>query len=240
MTDRRGLPLAQWTSLLSARESAEAATYRHPARRARTIASRVITKYLVTNPQTTEFRRLHAGAIRAAGKPEWTSVELLSGTAKSRVTATICQSGAALPGVWASASHCGFYSAACISRARVGLDLECIEPRRPEFCKGSFSAEERDWAASAGDREAVFTLLWSVKEAYLKASGRTDLSVWTFPRWTVRFHGAVERILQPEVDEEFVRVPAAIHGSGFSHAIEISAMRAGDMILATVHMGSGE
>src|SRR4030095_11495314 len=89
-----------------------------------------------------------------------------------------------------------------------------------------------------GDRdastEAAFTLLWSVKEAYLKASGRGDISVWAFPRWTVRFDDTVDGVFHAERGEEFVRVSGGIHGLAISQPLDIAAMRVDDMILATV------
>jgi phosphopantetheinyl transferase len=240
LVDRRELRLGRWTALLSDRERAETATYRHPARRAKALTSRVLTKYLVLHPELSEFRRLVASEIEAIKSSEWESVERLSGTAHARRGVSICRGGTVLPDLSASSSHCGPYTAACIShRCHIGLDLERIEPRRQEFYTHTFSAEEKDWAAgirghAGASLEAAFTLLWSVKEAYLKASGRHDLSVWTFPRWTVWFDGAVDEVLQPEPDERFVRVPGGIHSPGFSQSFEIAATRVDDMILATV------
>lgn len=239
LADRRELPLARWASLLSLREHAEASTYRYPVRRERTIASRVLAKYLVSKRWASDFRRLRAHEIEAVRSAELTSVELLSGTAGARVGATIIRGGRACSDVSASSSHCGAYTASCISQQRVGLDLERIEGRRQEFYKHSFSEDERGWvggihARAGASTEAAFTLLWSVKEAYLKGSDRRDLSVWTFPRWTVWFDDAVDRVLKPKPTEEFVKVSGGIHSLGFSQTFEITARRVGDMILATV------
>jgi hypothetical protein len=74
--------------------------------------------------------------------------------------------------------------------------------------------------------------LWSVKEAFLKASGRHDLSVWTFPRWTVRLDDFFGRALQ--FGKEFINVPGGIHHRDFSQVLGIAAMRVDDMILTTV------
>src|SRR5271169_1237863 len=148
LVDRRDLPLAKWMSRLSVRERAEVATYRHPARRARTITSRILAKYLVTQSDTAEFRQLRAAEIESAWTSEWRSVELLSGTSLARREATVFRGGNASSDVSASSSHCGPYTASCISRrCRVGVDLEIIEPRRQEFYAGMFSAEERNWVA---------------------------------------------------------------------------------------------
>src|SRR5262245_57532573 len=237
LVDRRELPLAEWTSVLSVRERMEAATYMHPVRRARTITSRILTKYLVTRSERGGFRRPEPIEIEAAMNSGWMSVEVLSGTAKNRAGARIFQAGNAFFDLSVASSHCEPYTASCISRDHVGLDLERIEPRRQEFYARTFSEEERDWVSRIPYRqgiskEAVFTFLWSVKEAFLKASGRHDLSVWTFPRWTVRLDDFFGRALQ--FSKEFINVSGGIHHRDFSQALGIGAMRVDDMILTTV------
>lgn len=53
----------------------------------------------------------------------------------------------------------------------LGIDLECIEPRSPAFVSDYFTAAEQALIAGAArERDAV--LVWSTKEAMLKALGR--------------------------------------------------------------------
>lgn len=188
LVDRRDVALAEWTLRLSVRERAEVATYRHSARRARTVKSRILAKFLVTQSDTADFHRLRAAEVESAWTSEGPSVELLSGTSLSRREATVFRGGIASSDVSASSSHCGPYTASCISRrCRVGAGLEIVEPRRQEFYAGMFSAEERDWVAemhanSGAAVEAAIALLWCVKEAYLKVSARRDINIWAFPR----------------------------------------------------------
>jgi hypothetical protein len=200
----------------------------------------MLAKYLVTQSDTAEFIRLRAREVELAWTPEWPSVELLSGTALARREPTIFRDGNARCDVSASSSHCGPYSAFCISRSgRIGVDLETIEPRRQEFYKGMFSAEEREWLRKMRDDsgasvEVATTLLWSVKEAYLKLSVRNDISVWAFPRWTVWFDQDLGVALQPQTSDAFIRVFGGIRRLGFSQAFKIAVRRVDDMIFATV------
>jgi len=242
LIDRRDLLLREWPSYLSVREHREAATYYHPERRSRTITSRLLTKYLVSQPKAAEYLRVTADELAAASHAGWADIESLSGIAQDRRPAVIRVTGKSNLAWSASSSHCGPYTAACVSRKRVGLDLERIEPRRQEFYTHMFSAEERQWVMDARSRasvpEAAFTLLWSVKEAYLKASGNQDLSVWAFSRWTVWFDGQMDAVLQPEVLETFVRVGGGIRTAAFSQSLDMAVMRVEDMILATVQCGT--
>jgi 4'-phosphopantetheinyl transferase len=57
------------------------------------------------------------------------------------------------------------------NRARLGCDLEIIEPRSDAFAKDYFAAEERSLVENApeADRSRLLALLWSAKESALKA-----------------------------------------------------------------------
>src|SRR5258708_1298050 len=93
LVDRRKLPLGEWAACLSVRERAEAATYRHPGRRARAITSRLLTKYLMTHPREPEFRRLGANEIEVVRSSPRASVELFSGEAQAEAEATVSRAG---------------------------------------------------------------------------------------------------------------------------------------------------
>ncbi|MBI5510689.1 MAG: 4'-phosphopantetheinyl transferase superfamily protein [Deltaproteobacteria bacterium] len=56
--------------------------------------------------------------------------------------------------------------------ARIGIDLERVEPRSAALTDDFFAASEVDAVAAAGaDRDLVVTTLWSAKEAVLKSLG---------------------------------------------------------------------
>jgi phosphopantetheinyl transferase len=237
--DRRELPLRQWERLLTDREQQEVTCYRHPARFERTVASRMLAKVLLSQPEPSEFQKMGAREIEAVEDSEWGALELLSGPSMNRTSAKIFRAGNVCEVLSASSSHCGVYTASCISQRHIGLDLERIETRRQEFYKQSFSREEQQWVAGRAQQdgrsiEAAFTLLWSVKEAYLKASGNRDLSVWAFPRWTVWFDKSIEELLRQNAEERFFKAPGGIRTHGFSHTFEIAAMRIREMTLVTV------
>ena len=83
-------------------------------------------------------------------------------------------------GISISLSHSnGHVLVACSSQVnRLGVDLEKIEPRQPEFITDYFTSAEQQQIFSAGARQdELTTLFWSGKEALLKAASlglRTD------------------------------------------------------------------
>lgn len=81
---------------------------------------------------------------------------------------------AALGDVHVSISHCRGQALCAISSradAPIGADIERIEPRAPGFADDYFTARELTQlgAASPGARDLLVTLIWSAKEAALKA-----------------------------------------------------------------------
>ena len=73
-----------------------------------------------------------------------------------------------------SISHCNGYAFCAISDRdglAIGVDIERIAPRAPEFTADYFTEHElaRVAASTAYERDATITLIWSAKEAALKA-----------------------------------------------------------------------
>jgi phosphopantetheinyl transferase len=235
LVNRHHMALRDWSSVLSSREQFETSTYSHPDRRERSIASRIVSKYLIATGSTAAFRRLTMPQIVAAGNPEWRQVEVLSGTAAKRSAPQIFRHGNAYTDVSASSSHCGPYTASLIARTRAGLDLERIEVRHPDFYANMFSPAEKQWVSGQfgpGRSHELFTFLWTVKEAFLKACRQTDLSIWNFSQWSVEASAALEESL---AQRELCSAGLAIIRSGrFSQDVEIEVQRVDDMILTSL------
>jgi 4'-phosphopantetheinyl transferase len=73
-----------------------------------------------------------------------------------------------------SISHCdghAFCALADRSQLAIGADIERIAPRAPEFAADYFTSHELAQVAAspANERDATVTLIWSAKEAALKA-----------------------------------------------------------------------
>jgi 4'-phosphopantetheinyl transferase len=73
-----------------------------------------------------------------------------------------------------SISHChghGFCAISDQGGIAIGADIERVEPRAPEFAGDYFTTHELAQVAASptADRDATVTLIWSAKEAALKA-----------------------------------------------------------------------
>ena len=82
-----------------------------------------------------------------------------------------------------SISHCDGHAFCALSDTcgtQIGVDIERIEPRAAAFAEDYFTAPELDqlYAAPLDDRDTLVTLIWSAKEAALKAL-RVGLTVDT-------------------------------------------------------------
>jgi len=65
----------------------------------------------------------------------------------------------------------GLAAIALVSGARIGADIETVEPRDPALVRQFFSESEADRVGSGRDAERTVARIWSAKEAVLKAMG---------------------------------------------------------------------
>ena len=84
----------------------------------------------------------------AQGKPEWE-----------------------IEGLYFNLSHSGRMAACVIADRPVGLDVQERGPCREALARRFFAPAEQAELAAATDRDGAFVRLWTMKEAWLKASG---------------------------------------------------------------------
>ena len=70
-----------------------------------------------------------------------------------------------------SLSHSGERVLCALSDQKVGADLQQIHRHTPALARRYFTAEEAIWLEKQRDQDQTFTLLWSLKESYLKFLG---------------------------------------------------------------------
>lgn len=180
-----GRPAAQDLNRLAPREREAWATLRGTRRKGEWLAARLAAKWLylfyvrgrrvADDARSLRLAIVGPGHLRRFGPDECRALEVLSarwpepGPPALRVED--------LPGhdLKVSLSHAGGWAACALcAGAPVGIDVERVESRRPEFEEVAFSEEERTWVAARSMRHgepapALFTWLWSLKEAALKA-----------------------------------------------------------------------
>ena len=71
-----------------------------------------------------------------------------------------------------SLSHSGEYVLLALSASRVGADIQQFRPVRPDIAARFFVEGERDFIKNSPDREAAFFIVWTLKEAYIKYTGK--------------------------------------------------------------------
>ncbi len=70
-----------------------------------------------------------------------------------------------------SLSHSGERVLCALSDRTVGADLQQLRPYNPALVRRFFAAEEVVWLEEQRERDLAFSLLWSLKESYLKFLG---------------------------------------------------------------------
>lgn len=70
-----------------------------------------------------------------------------------------------------SLSHSGERVLCALSDEPVGADLQQLRPYNPALVRRFFTAEEGAWLEEQRERDLAFSLLWSLKESYVKLLG---------------------------------------------------------------------
>ena len=70
-----------------------------------------------------------------------------------------------------SLSHSGERVLCALSDEAVGADIQQLRPYKPALVRRFFTAEEGAWLEEQRERDQAFSLLWSLKESYVKLLG---------------------------------------------------------------------
>ena len=70
-----------------------------------------------------------------------------------------------------SLSHSGERVLCALSDEAVGADIQQLRPYNPALVRRFFTAEEGAWLEEQRERDLAFSLLWSLKESYVKLLG---------------------------------------------------------------------
>ena len=133
---------------------------------------------------------------------------------------------AACPEMYFSLSHSGEYAVCVIAPFETGCDVETIKPFRLPVAKRVFTEEELLWLSretEQGRGDEAFCRLWTLKESFLKATGKG----FAFPVREVSFSFTEEQpvlrlneqrepsysFFEPQLSEG-CRCAVCLHGSG--------------------------
>ncbi len=87
------------------------------------------------------------------------------------------------PNIQFSLSHSGAWAVCALSDCHVGVDIEKREPGRRDIASRFFHRDEVRYinSLSSGSRDAAFYSLWTLKESFVKTTGRgLDLPLRSF------------------------------------------------------------
>lgn len=121
---------------------------------------------------------------------------------------TLCYVGngkpvlAQYPQVEFNLSHCEGLAACLFSEVPCGVDAESIRRYRERTAKRVCSPEEQAMLAAAEEPDLLFTRLWTLKEAYVKAIG---IGI-SYPLREVSFSFSGDRILSSKPEASFAQL----------------------------------
>lgn len=105
-----------------------------------------------------------------------------------------------------SLSHSGGRVLCALSDRPVGADVQQLHPYAPALARRFFTAEEAAWLEVQREEELAFTLLWSLKESYVKLLG-TGIAAAHLDSFTVRMDGEG----RAHIDGSSVKLWYAVH-----------------------------
>jgi len=193
LVNRAWVDLDHGSPWLSPAEQQKLATLRFPKRRDEWLLGRYAAKSLLRSLPA--YRGLPPKAIEVRNDPDG-------------VPALVLPAGTLPPGSL-TISHSGPYALCAVSAGpdlRIGADLERVETRSEDFIEDYFTPCEREMvhAARRESRDFVATLVWSLKEAMLKALG-------VGLRWDTRRVEVSETDSLPEVGQAWQALQVSDH-----------------------------
>jgi len=96
-------------------------------------------------------------------------------------------------------SHCTGLAVCLLSEYECGVDCEALRPLRPAVVRRVFSPEEQQLLSESAEPDRIFTEIWTLKEAYVKAIGRGI----GFPMQNVCFQFREKQILCSQEHADF-------------------------------------
>ena len=79
----------------------------------------------------------------------------------------ICENG-----VYGNISHCTNWCACILSNVETGIDIQDIKTYRPRVAERICTDQELDVLEHSNNKEIDFTSIWTMKECYLKMTGK--------------------------------------------------------------------
>ncbi len=106
------------------------------------------------------------------------------------------------PEVYFNLSHCAGLAVCMLSEHECGVDAEAVREVRPGVVRRVFSPEEQILLQESAEPDRLFTRIWTLKEAYVKAVGRGI----GYPMQEVCFSFEADAVVCSQKDAEFCQI----------------------------------
>ena len=156
-------PSIPFESYLSMEELQQLSSFRFPKRRSEWLLGRWSIKYLLRH-SLFDYKDMPEVQVQVKNEPEGMPfMEAVSSRVRLPLQVSISHR-----------EHIAFCALTAARGVIVGADLEWVENRPPSFLEDYFTSAEyaAGLAYQGGVQDLYFTLLWSLKEAVLKAVGK--------------------------------------------------------------------
>lgn len=249
---------SSYKKFLSTREQNRLSKFNHKKRKLEWLASRLVAKYLFLSqlelnngrfskcPWSLTFRQLRPIDLSDFSLLRYQKIEILPERNRE---------GGAPRLIWCdddysnliqiSISHAGGWAGAFISSAGwIGMDLEEVAPRGGSFYRRCFSEMERDWVNHGVKENSIgvdwlYTLLWTLKECYLKSGQLEKANIWNVNKVEVKILTPISDIVimnkRQLSTDGLMRLDAQLKGVSPGFTIHIAYMSIGKVILSVIN-----
>lgn len=243
---------------LSTREQSRLSKFNHKKRKVEWLASRLVAKYLFLSqlelnnnsfskwPWSPTFKQLKPIDLSDFPLPLYQKIEILpernrEGGAPRLIWCNDDYSNS----IRISISHAGGWTGAFISSTGwIGMDLEEVAPRGGSFYRRCFTEMERCWVNHGVKENSIgvdwlYTLLWTLKECYLKSWQLEKANIWNANKVEVKMLTPISDIVimnnRQLSTDGLMRLDAQLKGVNPAFTTHIAYMAIGKVILSVIN-----
>jgi phosphopantetheinyl transferase (holo-ACP synthase) len=209
-------------------------------------SGRILAKYLFLKhlyqdekDPADSLQHFTIGAIRVFPALTYTEIDLLTEDGKKGRPHVYWRGTKQQAGISLSYSD-NYIAAVCSQNTAAGIDIEQIGERRAEFYAHSFTHSEQEYTnklcKNYDQKVWLYTLLWTIKEAGLKASTDSSWNLWNLPAMDINLGGAEQEIMSLyQGKSSSIQIKARIKGTEGYVGAWLTVQQYNDRLVTIVH-----